>query len=55
MNIKVLPEKGNNPFKPLNFRYSGKPGPQTGVEVERKWKRKDYQVPGAEKLVQIQT
>jgi formate dehydrogenase major subunit len=54
VNIKVLPEKGTNPLKPLNFRYSGKPTPQTGVEVERKWKRKDYRMPGANGLVQIQ-
>ena len=55
VKLKVLPEQGTNPLKPLNFRYSGKPTPQTGVEVERKWKRKDYRMPGAEKLVQIQT
>lgn len=55
VNIKVLPEKGSNPLKPLNFRYSGRPTPQPGVEVERKWKRKDYRMPGTETLVQIQT
>jgi formate dehydrogenase major subunit len=54
VRIKLLPEQGTNPLKPLNFRFSGKPTPQTGVEVERKWKRKDYHMPGAEKLVQIQ-
>jgi len=54
VNIKVLPERGTNPLKPLNFRYSGKPTPQTGVEVERKWKRKDYRMPGTNGLVQIQ-
>lgn len=53
--IKVLPDQGSNPLKPLNFRYSGKPTPQPGVEVERKWKRKDYHMPGTESLVQIQT
>jgi formate dehydrogenase major subunit len=55
VKMRVLPEQGTNPLKPLNFRYSGKPTPQTGVEVERKWKRKDYRMPGSEKLVQIQT
>ena len=55
VKIQILPEKGSNPLKPLNFRYSGKPTPQNGVEVERKWKRKDYRMPGAEPLVQIQT
>jgi len=54
VKIKVLPEKGTNPLKPLNFRYAGKPTPQTGVEVERKWKRSDYRMPGTEELVQIQ-
>ncbi len=39
--------------KTLNFRYSGRPTPQSGVEVERKWKRADYQMPGNQKLVQI--
>jgi formate dehydrogenase major subunit len=55
VRIKVLPEQGSNPLKPLNPRYSGKPTPQNGVEVERKWKRKDYRMPGSEKLVQIQS
>jgi formate dehydrogenase major subunit len=54
VKIRVLPEQGTNPLKPLNFRYSGKPTPQTGVEVERKWKRKDYRMPGTDALVQIQ-
>jgi formate dehydrogenase major subunit len=59
VKIKVLGECGDNPLKPLNFRYSGKPTPQIGVEVERKWKRADYHFPGtgqgSEQLVQIQT
>jgi formate dehydrogenase major subunit len=43
-----------NPLRPLNFRYSGKPTPQLGVEVERKWKRADYHMPGeGPALVQI--
>jgi formate dehydrogenase major subunit len=53
VKIEVLPEKGSNPLKPLNFRYSGNPTPQNGVEVERKWARKDYRMPGTAKLVQI--
>jgi formate dehydrogenase major subunit len=40
-------------LKPTNFRYSGKRTPQTGVEVERKWKRPDYRLPGTSELVQI--
>jgi formate dehydrogenase major subunit len=54
VRIRLLPEQGSNPLKPLNPRFSGKPTPQTGVEVERKWKRKDYHMPGTETLVQIQ-
>jgi len=55
VKMQVLPEKGTNPLRPLNFRYSGAPTPQTGVEVERKWKRADYRMPGSAKLVQIET
>ncbi|HTF65833.1 MAG TPA: molybdopterin dinucleotide binding domain-containing protein [Edaphobacter sp.] len=54
VKMQVLPERGSNPMKPLNFRYSGKPTPQMGVEVERKWKRADYRLPGSAGLVQIQ-
>ena len=54
VRIEVLPEKGSNPLKPLNPRFSGKPTPQNGVEVERKWARKDYRMPGTQALVQIQ-
>jgi formate dehydrogenase major subunit len=54
VKIKLLPEQGTNPLKPLNPRFSGKPTPQSGVEVERKWKRADYRMPGSPKLVQIQ-
>jgi formate dehydrogenase major subunit len=53
VRMEVLPSIGSNPLKPINFRYSGKPTPQNGVEVERKWKRSDYKMPGTEALVQI--
>jgi formate dehydrogenase major subunit len=53
VKIKLL-EQGTNPLRPLNFRYSGKRTPQAGVEVERKWRRKDYRMPGNGNLVQIQ-
>jgi len=53
VRMEILPSCGSNPLKPLNFRYSGKPTPQPGVEVERKWKRADYKMPGTEALVQI--
>jgi formate dehydrogenase major subunit len=55
VRLNLLPEQGTNPLKPINFRFSGKPTPQTGVEVERKWKRSDYRMPGTQPLVQIQT
>jgi formate dehydrogenase major subunit len=54
VKIDLLPSQGVNPLKPINFRYSGKPTPQMGVEVERKWKRSDYRFPGKPELVQIQ-
>ncbi len=54
VRMEILPEKGNNPMRPLNFRLTGRRTPQSGVEVERKWKRSDYRMPGAEQLVQIE-
>jgi formate dehydrogenase major subunit len=53
VQLKVLGEIGDDPLPPTNSRH-GHPTPQTGVEVERKWKRKDYRLPG-DQLVQIQT
>ena len=54
VNLRVLPEAiGENPLPRTNSRF-GHPTPQTGVEVERKWKRADYSLPGNE-LVQIRT
>jgi formate dehydrogenase major subunit len=50
-----LPEQGESPLPRINFRF-GHPTPQIGVEVERKWQRSDYRLPGtapADKLVQI--
>ena len=53
VQLRVLGEVGDDPLPRTNSRH-GHPTPQTGVEVERKWKRKDYRKPG-EHLVQIQT
>ncbi len=53
VRLKVLPEVGESPLPRINHRF-GHPTPQNGVEVERKWKRPDYRVPG-NGLVQIQT
>ena len=57
VRIEVLSEQGSSPLPRINFRF-GTPTPQAGVEVERKWKRKDYVLPGIspdDKLVQIET
>ncbi len=53
--MKVLPEDGDSPLPRRNFRY-GKRTPQSGLEIERKWARPDYRMPGTspgDKLVQI--
>jgi formate dehydrogenase major subunit len=52
IKMTVLPEMGENPLPRTNSRW-GHPTPQDGVEVERKWKREDYRLPGLQ-LVQIQ-
>ena len=55
VNLEVLPEAGVSPLPITNFRY-GHPTPQSGVEVQRKWSRPDYRLPGSGdsgKLVQI--
>ena len=52
VSIRVLPDKGPTPLPATNHRY-GHPTPQRGVEVERKWKRADYRMPGSHELVQI--
>jgi formate dehydrogenase major subunit len=53
VHLKLLGENGQSPLPRTNSRF-GHPTPQNGVEVERKWKRKDYSQPGNE-LVQIKT
>jgi len=53
VHLRLLPEVGESPLPRINHRF-GHPTPQHGVEVERKWKRPDYRMPG-NGLVQIQT
>jgi formate dehydrogenase major subunit len=60
VRMTVLPTvdgvKPANPLPKTNSRF-GHPTPQAGVEVERKWQRADYRVPGsppASSLVQIE-
>jgi len=45
VRMDVLAERGENPLPRINWRF-GHPTPQSGVEVERKWKRPDYRIPG---------
>src|SRR5258708_20245751 len=45
VHMNVLAEVGEIPLPRINSRF-GHPTPQNGVEVERKWKRADYTVPG---------
>ena len=45
VRLTVLPEKGESPLPRVNHRF-GHPTPRRGVEVERKWQRGDYVLPG---------
>jgi len=57
VQMVILPEQGENPLPRQNFRY-GKRTPLPGVEVEKKWAREDYWLPGTragDKLVQIKS
>jgi formate dehydrogenase major subunit len=45
VHMRVLPEVGQNPLPRINHRF-GQPTPQRGAEVERKWQRPDYRIPG---------
>jgi len=47
VRMVVLDEVGNSPLPKVNSRF-GHPTPQVGVEVERKWKRIDYEMPKGE-------
>jgi len=52
VRLQVLAEVVESPLPRINYRF-GHPTPQQGVQVERKWSRSDYSVPG-NGLVQIQ-
>jgi len=47
VRMVVLPEIGESPLPRVNSRF-GHPTPQKGLEVERKWKRPDYWLPGSQ-------
>ena len=52
VKMTVLGEVGKSPLPRTNSRW-WHPTPQRGVEVERKWQRPDYHLPGP-KLIQIE-
>ncbi|WP_110926552.1 formate dehydrogenase subunit alpha [Bacillus massiliglaciei] len=43
--MEILKAKGENPLPKINHR-NGNPQPQLGVQVQKKWARKDYIFPG---------
>lgn len=43
--LDILSEEGINPLPKINHRF-GNPQPQIGVNVQKKWARKDYVFPG---------
>jgi formate dehydrogenase major subunit len=45
VKMRVLPEICESPLPRVNHRF-GHATPQGGVEVERKWQRPDYRLPG---------
>jgi formate dehydrogenase major subunit len=47
VRMVVLDDLGESPLPRVNSRY-GHPTPQKGVEVQRKWKRIDYEMPKGE-------
>jgi formate dehydrogenase major subunit len=52
VRMRVLPGVAESPLPRINHRF-GHRTPKPGVEVERKWSREDYSVPGVP-LVQLQ-
>jgi formate dehydrogenase major subunit len=57
VQMTIVTQTGPSPLPAENFR-NGTRTPQSGVEIERKWKRADYHIPGesaGDKLVQIKT
>jgi formate dehydrogenase major subunit len=54
VQLRVLEGDGVSAPRRRHFRDSGQRTPQMGVEVQRKWKRPDYRMPGsADGLVQL--
>jgi formate dehydrogenase major subunit len=51
VTMRVVDGNGQSPLPRTNHRF-GHPTPQMGVEVQRKWNRPDYSIPGGQ-LVQV--
>jgi formate dehydrogenase major subunit len=49
----IFGKHGKDPEWPRTNSRWGSPTPQRGLEIERKWQRPDYRIPGPQ-LVQIQ-
>jgi len=47
VRMVVLDDVGESPLPRVNSRF-GHPTPQKGVEIQRKWKRTDYEIPKGE-------
>jgi formate dehydrogenase major subunit len=47
VRMVALPETGESPLPRVNSRF-GHPTPQKGLEVQRKWSRPDYRMPGSQ-------
>ncbi len=57
VSMILLPEQGDSPLPRRNFRF-GHRTPTDGVQVEHKWARADYHLPGtaeSDKFVQIKS
>ncbi|MGC3971192.1 MAG: molybdopterin-dependent oxidoreductase [Pirellulales bacterium] len=52
VRLRVLPEVAESPLPQINHRF-GHRTPKPGVEVERKWQRPEYSLPGV-KIVHIE-
>lgn len=52
VRMRVLDEIGESPLPRINHRF-GTRTPKPGLEIERKWQRPDYSVPG-QQLVQLE-
>ncbi|HTJ31497.1 MAG TPA: formate dehydrogenase subunit alpha [Acidobacteriaceae bacterium] len=52
VRMRIVKATGKSPLSKNDQRF-GHPTPQNGVEIERKWRRPDYCMPGSEPLSQL--